>query len=58
VLEGVSHYSDDMTHDGMMNSSEALRWVNHAGHSALAMSWEGTVEPDGISVVDCYSEDI
>jgi hypothetical protein len=35
-----------------------LRWIYYAGHAALAMSWEGTVEPNGIGVIDCYSEHI
>jgi len=35
-----------------------IRGIDHTGHAALAMSWEGTVEPNGIGVIDCYSEDV
>ena len=35
-----------------------LRWVDDAGHATLAMGWVGAVEPDGVCVIDCYSEDV
>ncbi len=33
-----------------------LRWVDDAGHAALAMGREGAVEPDRVGVIDCDSE--
>jgi hypothetical protein len=30
----------------------SLRWVDHTNHASLAMSWESTVEPDWVGIVD------
>jgi hypothetical protein len=43
---------------GRRKGKGSIRWVDHADHAALAVSWDCAVEPDGIGVIDSDSEDI
>lgn len=46
--EELNDVNEDLSGENIID----LRLVDHTSHSLLAMSWNSTVEPNGLSVVD------